>query len=93
MALRMILTGAKPCCMKSVVEFLQAELGAHLLAVVLAQLQDLQLAQRVNKIRRIGGAALGLASATGRSLVASLTKNSRAWSSVILPVCISMPTM
>src|SRR5438270_11864409 len=46
-----------------VVEVLKRELVAHLLLVIFTQLHDLQLAERIDKVRWVGGAALGLAAA------------------------------
>src|SRR5215471_2527063 len=50
-------------------KFLQREIGADFLPVILAQLEDLQLAQRVVKIRRIGSTALCLARSVHSSLI------------------------
>src|SRR5208282_5028541 len=43
-----------------VVKLLERKCGAFHLAIILAQLQDLKLAERVVQVRRIGRAALGL---------------------------------
>ena len=54
---------------EGVVEFLKRKLVAFQFLVILPQLHDLQLAQRVDEIRRIGGAASGLTQAVGAGLV------------------------
>ena len=77
-ALRTILMGGNPCFKKVIVKFLQRKLAAAHLFVVFAQLQNLQLPQRVIKISRIGSAALGLDHAHFVRLVAFLSKKSMA---------------
>src|SRR5207248_3626630 len=53
-----------------VVELLQVEIRAFHLLVILAELHDLEFAKRVDKIRRVGSSALGLAQRYGVRLVA-----------------------
>src|SRR5574341_1806821 len=53
-----------------VVEVEERELLAYLLLVVLAQFHDLELAQGIDQVRRVAGAALGLALGDAAGLVA-----------------------
>src|SRR5258708_37683229 len=59
---------------ESIVEVLERKTVAHLATIVLAQLKNLELAQRVHQVSRIAGAAFGFHLADDRLLSAFLNK-------------------
>src|SRR6266404_3896852 len=59
---------------ESIVEVLERKTVAHLATIVLAQLKNLELAQRVHQVSRIAGAAFGFHLADDRLLLAFLNK-------------------